>query len=1405
MNHIKEIESIIFGILSAKEIADMSVCKIDNTKLSGPNSVYDERMGCNIENNTPCVTCGLSPKKCPGHFGHIELSEYIIHPLFYKYVVSFLRCFCTHCNRLLITGDQLAICGLNRFKSEKRFAKILEKLEKVYLCTYCDSPQPKIVYTIADNSITMVYRENLNSEEDLKKKENKISVPLTVEEIKKSFDSFTDEDVILCGFDPARMHPRNLIMSNFPVIPPCARPFVMADGNICDDDLTNQILEIIKANNILKGMENEKEDDSKVAAKKQKTIQSLKFRIATFYNNSQGKAKHPTNGRPIKGLKERITGKEGQLRNNLMGKRCISPDTQVMMFNDGKSKRADEIVVGDIIVGDDGFPRNVIDTITGQGVLYRVSQSYGDSYIINSAHVLTLKYYNHGKIYWANSIGKFGSWAMKWYDRETKSVKEAIFSVSEYTTREKAEDEIKEFIKQKKLSSRVKYIWSSESEEYILNYKNVNKRISTRGKTKEEALTDINKLRATININPVIDIDIQDYLKLSVIDRNHMMGIKLDTPVKWPVKKIDLDPRILGMWLGDVESINTKFTGKDEHVVSYCSEWIDSKSKKFTVNTFCNNIHYNSEMYHNFPEKLHSYNLLVFKYVPENYIVNDDYIRLLLLSGLIDVYGYVNENGTIIRLRWNESYAIVVDGVVRLAKSLGFKATVDKIKVACLRTFRFFLQITISGKGLERIPVLSPHKKCRSSIYDLLSYKIEVERIGDGKFCGITVDKNNRFLLGDYTITHNCDYSGRTVIGPEPNLPFGWMAIPKEVSKELTKPEMVCVFNKDYLEKLVNEEKANFIVKSNKTKINLKYAMFSQGTPLLKGDIVIRGDKRIEVNNNNIILTSEDKVEREGKLMEGVKIGDVVIRENERIKVTRKNFPLRFGDQVERDGKIINKKRILTFTTKKYIKLELGDEVHRHLKDGDLVLLNRQPTLHKGSMLAMRVRVCSGKTFRMNLATCRTFNADFDGDEMNIHVPQSVESVAELQELSAAKHNMISAQGSKPNITIVQDSLTAAFLMSNENKPITKEQFFDISMCGNRNGKSLYSPEKIKTILQVLKEKGKKQEVWNGRGLLSLLFPEDFIYEKKNDASSTEPVVRIYRGVFYEGVLDKNILGASFNSLIQVLNKEYGIEVTSDFISNIQFITNKWLLINGFSIGLQDCLINDPDSINKIQDKISMCYIEAGCIEESTHNPNIREIRVAAALSKAKDVGMKIAKDAMSKSNNLLSTVYAGSKGDFFNIAQLTGLLGQQNLVGKRVTPTLNHGKRTLPHYEFGKMDNIEEYESRGFVRHSFIEGLNPQEFFFHAMSGREGICDTAMGTAKSGYIQRRIIKVCEDISIKYDGSVRDTTGKIYQMAYGDNGLDPCATVKVGDKQQACDISRIVDRLNLQFEIAGEK
>ena len=417
---------------------------------------------------------------------------------------------------------------------------------------------------------------------------------------------------------------------------------------------------------------------------------------------------------------------------------------------------------------------------------------------------------------------------------------------------------------------------------------------------------------------------------------------------------------------------------------------------------------------------------------------------------------------------------------------------------------------------------------------------------------------------------------------------------------------------------------------------------------------------------------------------------------------------------------------------------------------------------------------------------------------MNIHVPQSIESQVELEMLSAAQWNLISPQSSKPNMAIVQDSLVGAYRMTQGVKKITKGQFFNIIDKIDMKDPIL---DRIQHARKILKEKGKKVECFTGKGLFSMFLPKDLIYENKNGGDPTEPTVKIYRGVLYEGTLNKAILGAAHNSLIQILNKEYSPAVAAHFIDCVQFVTNNWLLLEGFTVGLGDCLVTSKEKQQEIQDVIQKCYIEAEGIKMTTSHVNIREMRVNATLNKAKDVGLRIAKGSLTPDNNFLATVQSGSKGAVFNIAQITGLLGQQNLKGQRVPLFLSQGRRSLPHYPFGKLTPSMEYESRGFISSSFIHGLNPREFYFHAMSGREGISDTAMGTATSGYMQRRIVKLTEDLKIQYDGTVRDIPGNIYQISYGGDGVDPSKTVKVKGNQEVCDISRMITKLNMKHEI----
>lgn len=442
------------------------------------------------------------------------------------------------------------------------------------------------------------------------------------------------------------------------------------------------------------------------------------------------------------------------------------------------------------------------------------------------------------------------------------------------------------------------------------------------------------------------------------------------------------------------------------------------------------------------------------------------------------------------------------------------------------------------------------------------------------------------------------------------------------------------------------------------------------------------------------------------------------------------------------------------------------------------------------------------------------------GVSRNVHIPQSLEAQVELKYLSAAQWNMISPQSSKPNMCIVQDSLLGAYHMTHGLKKLSKGQFFDIAMkipqapwSEQKSDDGMMSTseilDRIQHIRRILKEKGKKIQCYNGHGLISLFLPKDFIYEKTNEKHIGEPAVKIWRGVMYEGTLDKSIIGASHNSIHQLLHKEYGPEAASHFIDCIQFTTNEYLLVDGFTVGLGDCLISqtaNDDGVTKedeIQDVIQRCYIEAEGIKQTTTHPSIREIRINAALSKAKDIGLRIAKDALSPDNNFLSTVNSGSKGDSFNIAQITGLCGQQNLKGQRVPLLLNNGQRSLPHYPFGKLEPEMEYESRGFIDRGFLRGLNPRQFYMHAMSGREGICDTAMGTATSGYMQRRIIKLTEDMKVQHDGTVRDIPGKLYQMSYGQNGIDPTCTVSVKGEQEFCNISRMVARLNMVHKLGA--
>jgi DNA-directed RNA polymerase II subunit RPB1 len=438
--------------------------------------------------------------------------------------------------------------------------------------------------------------------------------------------------------------------------------------------------------------------------------------------------------------------------------------------------------------------------------------------------------------------------------------------------------------------------------------------------------------------------------------------------------------------------------------------------------------------------------------------------------------------------------------------------------------------------------------------------------------------------------------------------------------------------------------------------------------------------------------------------------------------------------------------------------------VERHLKDGDYVVFNRQPTLHKMSMMGHRVVVMPHNTFRMNLSATSSYNADFDGDEMNLHVAQGYESISEIKELMMVSKNMISPQANRPVMGIIQDSLVACRLLTMRDVLLTKEDVTQLMLSINEF--QIPIPCIIKPITK-----------WSGKQLLSMLFFPELNMRKysawHDDSKETpwfsESDTEIYidkAGELLTGTLCKKTLGAASYGIV---HKAWLIdnEKACHLVSRIQFLVNKWLLTNGFSVGISDCVTkNTKEVTDLIDDNMRRINTILQNAVMTGSNPSKKEGTISTILNNARDVSGRYVQKDLTTKNNLFTMVSGGSKGSVINIAQIMACVGQQNVNGQRVA--FGYDNRTLPHFK----QNDHGPESKGFVKHSYMQGLTPSEFFFHAMGGREGVIDTAIKTSESGYIQRRLVKSMEDITVGFDGVVRNSIGDIVQFRYGEDGFD---------------------------------
>lgn len=458
-------------------------------------------------------------------------------------------------------------------------------------------------------------------------------------------------------------------------------------------------------------------------------------------------------------------------------------------------------------------------------------------------------------------------------------------------------------------------------------------------------------------------------------------------------------------------------------------------------------------------------------------------------------------------------------------------------------------------------------------------------------------------------------------------------------------------------------------------------------------------------------------------------------------------------------------------------KLKIGDKLDRRMKNGDMVEINRQPTLHLGSMIAFETVVHSSNTICFNLSNTKTFNADFDGDEMNIHVPQSYNTKCELQELSSVKNHLLSQRNGHPNIVLVQDNILSLYLMSFENTILRREQFFDLMMFLVDEQRKCWSFKRITDMLKKL-ETVFGADKFCSRGVISMCLPQNFDYK-----SGT---VVIEKGIFKEGLFDKKLMNSIFNVIFHI----YDSDVSEMVVNNLQILSNHWLKYRGFTVGYKDCLLKNSGISGQISDIIEKSMYEADITGKSLANEKIREIRIQEILNNAHSACQKIARGGFSADNNFISMIESGSKGDYFNVVQISGLLGQQYLKGARIANELNNDTRSLYH---NPLEENEKYKTRGFVCSNFYKGLSPRDMYFHGVAGRSGVVDTAMGTSDTGYMQRRIVKLTEILKFSYDRTVRDDMNNITQFSFG-NGFD------VTKSPDSAMIDILASRLNNDYE-----
>lgn len=487
---------------------------------------------------------------------------------------------------------------------------------------------------------------------------------------------------------------------------------------------------------------------------------------------------------------------------------------------------------------------------------------------------------------------------------------------------------------------------------------------------------------------------------------------------------------------------------------------------------------------------------------------------------------------------------------------------------------------------------------------------------------------------------------------------------------------------------------------------------------------------------------------------------------------------------------------------------EISDTVDLRAENGDETIFNRQPTLHKQSFMCYRARYDPYETIGLHSSYTTPHNADFDGDEGNKHKLQTIAARTEARFVASVEDNVMNAQANRPMIGMVYNAISSSYMMTQNDVQLDEEDWNEALQnlddrtsidAGPLDNNGIPAWASLEERLARYKIPAR-----SGKALFSTLLPPDFYYNSSNKFGKNVEKVRIRDGILVEGSLTKKQVGPALGSIIHVMWKMYSKERVARFITECQYMTDWFIEMWGLTIGYKDCVAPNADQVTEIINRevsTTQLQIEGLGPETPDMTPaekDFREKKVQSFLNNLTRIGTDIGLEALAKDNPLNIMGLSGAKGNETNTAQITGLLGQQFIRGQRPKKQLNGGRRTLPYFEF----NSNDIEASGFIYENFMKGTKPSGMFFHMCASREGLINTAVKTSESGHLHHKLNKSFEDVSIHYDGSVRNVAGAIFQYVFSD-GFD-AGNMIVSDAQSTgpvvsfIDLKTVIGRLNVE-------